>query len=80
MCVCVCLWGGGGGGVGREYIEEAGNFLQKRVTVYNQKIRGPQTRMLKVNEHFDNCAKNILPKYTIFLFYRFTQKEKHCDG
>ena len=53
-------------GCGEEYIGESGNSLHERVTVQNQQIRDPQTRMLKVSEHKDNCAKTIYPKYTFF--------------
>ena len=49
-------------GCGEEYIGETGNFLRKRVTVHNQQIRDPSTRMLKVSEHIDNCAKHLNPK------------------
>ena len=44
---------------GEDYIGETGNFLRKRVTVHNQQIRGPQTRMLKVSEHKDNFEKYV---------------------
>ena len=57
-------------GCGEEYIGESGNFLRKKGTVHNQKIRGPRTRMLKVSEYKDNCAKNMYPKYTSFPFYK----------
>ena len=40
------------GGCGDEYIGETGNFLRKRVTVHNQQIRDPKTRILFVSEHF----------------------------
>ena len=57
-------------GCGEEYIGETGNFLRKRVTVHNQQIRDPSTRMLKVSEHIDNCAKHLNPKYFIYPFYK----------
>ena len=49
-------------GYGEEYISETETFLRKRVTVHNQHIRDPKTRMLKVS---DNCANMLEPKYTI---------------
>lgn len=57
-------------GCGEEYIGETGNFQRKRVTVHNQQIRDPRTRMLKVSEHIDTCAGNLNPKYFIFPFYK----------
>ena len=45
-------------------------FLRKRVTVYNQTIRDPRTRMLRVSEHIDNCEDTVNPKYLIFPFYK----------
>ena len=57
-------------GCGDEYIGETGNFLRKRVTVHNQQIRDPRTRMLKVSEHIDICANTLNPKYYIFPFYK----------
>ena len=52
-------------GCGEEYIGETSNFLRKIVPVHNQQIRGPQTRMLKVTEHKDNCAKNMYPNFPV---------------
>ena len=57
-------------GCGEEYIGETDNFLRKRVTVHNQQIRDPRTRMLKVSEHIDTCARGMNPKYFIFPFYK----------
>ena len=57
-------------GCGEEYVGETGNFLRKRVTVHNQQIRDPRTRMLKVSEHIDTCARGLNPKYYIFPFYK----------
>ena len=57
-------------GCGEEYIGETGNFLRKRVTVHNQPICGPRTRMFKVSEHIDNCANTLDPKNFIFPFFK----------
>lgn len=56
-------------GCGGEYIGETGD-LRKRVTVHNQQIRDPSTRMLQVSAHIDNCSGAITPKYTIFPFFK----------
>ena len=45
-------------------------ILRQRVTIHNQQIRDPKTRMLKVSEHIANCAHNLNPKYKIFPFYK----------
>ena len=50
-------------GCGEEYIRETGNFLRTRVTVHNQQIRDPRTRMLRVSGHIDECASLLNPKY-----------------
>ena len=55
---------------GEEYVGETGNLLRQRVTVHNQQIRDPRTRMLKVSEHIANCAYTFNPKYKIFPFYK----------
>ena len=57
-------------GCGEECIGETGNFLRKRVTVHNQQIRDPRTRMLRVSGHIDECASHLNPKYHIFPFYK----------
>ena len=57
-------------GCGDEYIGETGNYLRKRVTVHNQQIRDPRTRMLQVSAHIDTRANNIFPTYYIFPFYK----------
>ena len=57
-------------GCGEEYIGETGNYLRKRVTVHNQQIRVPSTRMLHVSEHMSTCANRQDPKYYIFPFYK----------
>ena len=57
-------------GCGEEYIGETGNPLRQRVTIHNQQIRDPKTRMLKVSEHIANCAHALNPKYNIFPFYK----------
>ena len=44
-------------GCGEEYIGETGNFLRKRVTVHNQQIRDPHTRMLRVSGHIDEYRR-----------------------
>ncbi len=48
-------------GCNQEYIGETGDFLRKRVTVHNQQIRDPSTRMLKVSAHIDYCANMYSP-------------------
>ncbi len=62
-------------GCNKEYIGETGDFLRKRVTVHNQQIRDPATRMLKVSEHIDLCAGSKTPKYHIFPFYKMMVEE-----
>ena len=57
-------------GCGDEYIGETGNFLRRRVTVHNQQIRDPNTRILFVSEHLNICAQQMSPKYHIFPFYK----------
>ena len=57
-------------GCGDEYIGETGNYLRKRVTVRNQQIRNPRTRILQVSAHIDTCANNTFPTYYIFPFYK----------
>ena len=57
-------------GCGDEYIGETGNFLRRRVTVHNQQIRDPNTRILFVSEHLNVCAQQMNPKYHIFTFYK----------
>ena len=57
-------------GCGDEYIGETGNFLRRRVTVHNQQIRDPNTRILFVSEHLNVCAQQMNPKYHIFPFYK----------
>ena len=64
ICVMKCR------GCGEEYIGETGNYLRKRVTVHNQQIRDPSTRMLHVSEHISTCANRQDPKYYIFPFYK----------
>ena len=51
------------------FIGVTGDYLRKRVTVHNQQIRDPSTRMLKISAHFDSCARKLTPKYYIFPFY-----------
>ena len=58
------------GGCGEEYIGQTGDFLRKRVTVHNQQIRDPKTRMLYVSGHIDICAHQLIPKYMIFPLYK----------
>ena len=60
-----------------EYIGETGNFLRKRVTVHNQHIRDPKTR---VSEQFNSCANLLEPKYNIFPFYKMYTDREHYDG
>ena len=57
-------------GCGDEYIGETGNFLRRRVTVHNQQIRDPNTRILFISEHVSICAQQMSPKYHIFPFYK----------
>ena len=57
-------------GCGKEYISETGNYLRRRVTVHNQQIRDPKTRMLFVSEHLSIFAHQMNPKYYIFPFYK----------
>ena len=55
---------------GEEYIGETGNFLRMRVTIHNQQIRDPRTRMLRVSGHFDECASHLNTKYYIIPSYK----------
>ena len=57
-------------GCGDEYIGETGNFLRRRVTVHNQQIRDPNTRILFFSEHLNICAQQMSPKNHIFPFYK----------
>ena len=57
-------------GCNEEYTGETGNYLRCRVTVHNQKIRDPKTRMLFVSEHLSICAHQMNPKFYIFPFYK----------
>lgn len=57
-------------GCNEEYIGETGNYLRRRVTVHNQQIRDPKTRMLYVSEHISICAGDMTPPYNIFPFYK----------
>ena len=68
VCVCVCVMKCRG--CNEEYIGETGNYLRRRVTVYNQQIRDPNKRMLFVNEHLSICAHQMNPKFYIFPFYK----------
>ena len=56
-----------------EYIGESGN-LRKRVSVHNQQIRDPRTRILKVSVHIDTCASSHTPKYHILPFYKMSKQ------
>ena len=56
-----------------EYIGETGN-LRKRVTVHNQQIRDPRTRILKVSTHIDTCASSHTPEYHILPFYKMNKQ------
>ncbi len=62
-------------GCNKEYIGETGDLLRKRVTVHNQQIRDPNTRMLAVSSHIDICANRKTPKYHIFPFYKMKTEQ-----
>ncbi|MEW8544931.1 MAG: GIY-YIG nuclease family protein [Candidatus Thiodiazotropha sp.] len=57
-------------GCNEEYIGETGNYLRRRVTVHNQQIRDPKTRMLYVSEHLSICAHQKNSKFYMFPFYK----------
>ena len=57
-----------------ENIGETGNHLRKRITVHNQQIHDPRTRILQVSAHIDTCANSIFPKYYVFPFYKMYLK------
>ena len=57
-------------GCGEEYIGDTGNFLRRQVTIHNQQIRDPSTRMLRDSGHIDECACQLNTKYNIFPFYK----------
>ena len=68
-------------GCGNENIGETGNYLRKRVTVHNQQIRDPRTKILQISAHIDTCANNIFPTYYIFPFYKmYSESTKRYDG
>ena len=46
------------------------NLLRQRVTIHNQQICDPSTRMLKVSEHIANCGNALTLKYDISLFFK----------
>ena len=57
-------------GRGQNYIGETGDVLRNRVTVHKQQISDPDTRMLGVSVHIDECAAGLTPQFTIFPFYK----------
>ena len=59
-------------GCGGEYIGETGE-LRKRVTVHRQQINDPNTRMLRVSQHIDECTASQ-PKFYIFPFYKMSSE------
>ena len=65
-------------GCGDEYIGETGNYLRKSVTVHNQQIRDPRTRMFQVSAHIDTCANNIFPTFSRFT--KCTQRYNFTTG
>ena len=60
-------------GCGQNYIGETGDVLRNRVTVHKQQIRDPDTRMLGVSAHIDECAAGLTPQFAIFPFYNIPQ-------
>ena len=46
-------------GCGQNYKGETGDVLRNRVTVHKQQIRDPDTRMLGVSAHIDECAAEL---------------------
>ena len=56
-------------GCNEDCIGETVNYLRRQVTVHNQQIRDPKTRMLVVSEHLIKCAHQMNPKFYIFPFY-----------
>ena len=67
-------------GCGEEYIGETGNPLRQRVTIHNQQIRDPKTRMLKVSEHIANCAHALNPNIIFSPFIRCIPRVQLYDG
>ena len=59
-------------GCGHNYIGETGDVLRNEVTVHKQQIRDPQTRMLGVSKHIDECAAGLTPSSPSFRFTRFS--------
>lgn len=50
------------------------------MTVHRQKIRETKYQCTAVSGHLRNCAKNIIPKFTVCPIYKFykttTEKER----
>jgi len=56
-------------GCDQQYVGETGDTLRNRIRVHRQQIRDASTRMLRVSEHIDNCAKTE-PQFSVFPFYK----------
>ena len=68
------------GSCGEEYIGQTGDFLRKRVTVHNQQIRDPKTRMLYVSGNIDICAHQLIPKYMTFHVHKVSRRLPVADS
>ena len=64
-------------GCGHNYIGETSDILRNRVTVHKPQIRDPQTRMLGVSKHIDECAGGLTPQFTIFPFYKILSSSEN---
>lgn len=58
-------------GCGQQYVGETGDTLRNRIRVHRQQIRDASTRMLRVSEHIEKCAKTE-PYFTVFPFYKLS--------
>ena len=61
-------------GCGGQYIGETGDILRNRVRVHRQQIKDPNTRMLKLSEHIDNCSTQD-PVFLICPFYKLRDED-----
>lgn len=67
-------------GCGEHYIGQTGDTLRHRMTVHRQQIRETKYQCTAVSGHLRNCAKNIIPNFTVCPIYKFykttTEKER----
>ena len=57
----------------RSTFGETGNYLRRQVTVHNQQIRDPKTRILFVSEHCEHlCSPNEFQSFMFSCFIKCT--------